>query len=167
MLEHHTDLGSGIGSRCSDLELRGAGNLLGGEQSGHAHAVGFDMYLRWLEETVRALKGEGEPAPAKCAPPDVMLDQPAHLPDEYVGDDDAKLDLYRRLARAEHRAKFRQCARNCAIGSGPLLPKRSACSLVCRASRARRPAGTGDGPGQGRRGAAHVPAGGARRGSRG
>jgi transcription-repair coupling factor (superfamily II helicase) len=103
VLEHHTDLGSGYRIALRDLELRGAGNLLGGEQSGHVQAVGFDMYLRWLEETVRGLKtGEGGRGKREeWAPPDVTLDAPAHLPDEYVADDDTKLDLYRRLARAE------------------------------------------------------------------
>ncbi len=104
VLEHHTDLGSGYRIALRDLELRGAGNLLGGEQSGHVQAVGFDMYLRWLEETVRGLKqGEqGAGSREQFSPPDVTLDAPAHLPDEYVADDDTKLDLYRRLARAEH-----------------------------------------------------------------
>src|SRR5690606_3997181 len=98
VLEHHTDLGAGYRIALKDLELRGAGNLLGAEQSGQAHAVGFDLYLRWLEETVSALRGRdgGEPP----APPDVVLDRPAQLPDDYVADDEAKLDLYRRLARA-------------------------------------------------------------------
>ena len=99
VLEHHTDLGSGYRIALRDLELRGAGSLLGGEQSGHAQAVGFDMYLRWLEETVRALKGEPGAGSRESVAPDVVLDQPAHLPDEYVPDDAAKLDLYRRLAR--------------------------------------------------------------------
>jgi transcription-repair coupling factor (superfamily II helicase) len=98
VLEHHTDLGAGYRIALRDLELRGAGNLLGSEQSGHAQAVGFDLYLRWLEETVRALRGQG--AVEQPAPPDVVLDRPAHLPDGYVPDDDVKLDLYRRLARS-------------------------------------------------------------------
>jgi transcription-repair coupling factor (superfamily II helicase) len=99
VLEHHTELGAGYRIALKDLELRGAGNLLGSEQSGHAHAVGFDLYMRWLEETVTALRGQGgKSAPA---PPDVVLDRPAHLPEAYVTDDEAKLDLYRRLARAE------------------------------------------------------------------
>src|SRR5712664_2897699 len=104
VLEHHTDLGSGYRIALRDLELRGAGNLLGGAQSGHVQAVGFDMYLRWLEETVGGLKhGEqGAGSRKQFSPPDVTMDAPAHLPDEYVADDDAKLDLYRRLARAEH-----------------------------------------------------------------
>jgi transcription-repair coupling factor (superfamily II helicase) len=98
VLEHHTDLGAGYRIALKDLEIRGAGNLLGAEQSGHAHAVGFDLYMRWLEETVRSLRGQG--VTAQPAPPDVVLDRPAHLPDGYVPDDDVKLDLYRRLARA-------------------------------------------------------------------
>ncbi|MEE8191877.1 MAG: TRCF domain-containing protein, partial [Gemmatimonadales bacterium] len=99
VLEHHTELGSGYGIALRDLELRGAGNLIGAEQSGHAHAVGVDLYLRWLSETVRAIRGEG--TPSERPPTEVTLDGPAHLPDEYIPDEDAKLDLYRRLARAE------------------------------------------------------------------
>jgi len=98
VLEHHTDLGAGYRIALKDLELRGAGNLLGAEQSGHAQAVGFDLYMRWLEETVKALRGQG--TAEQPAPPDVVLDRPAHLPDGFVPDDDVKLDLYRRLARA-------------------------------------------------------------------
>ncbi|MGH7515334.1 MAG: transcription-repair coupling factor [Gemmatimonadales bacterium] len=98
VLEHHTDLGAGYRIALKDLELRGAGNLLGAEQSGHAQAVGFDLYMRWLEETVKALRGQG--TTVQPAPPDVVLDRPAHLSDGFVPDDDVKLDLYRRLARA-------------------------------------------------------------------
>jgi transcription-repair coupling factor (superfamily II helicase) len=98
VLEHHMELGSGYRIALRDLELRGAGNLLGAEQSGHAHAVGFDLFMRWLNETVHALRGErpGEEAPA----PEVILDAPAYLPEAYVPDDDAKLEFYRRLARS-------------------------------------------------------------------
>lgn len=98
VLEHHTDLGAGYRIALKDLELRGAGNLLGAEQSGHAHAVGFDLYMRWLEETVLNLRGQG--VIENPAPPDVVLDRPAQLPESYVADDEVKLDLYRRLARA-------------------------------------------------------------------
>jgi transcription-repair coupling factor (superfamily II helicase) len=98
VLEHHTELGSGYRIALRDLQLRGAGNILGGEQSGHAHAVGFDLYMRWLDETVRALKGEADHT--EYRPPDVLFEGPAHLPDVYVPDDDAKLGFYRRLARA-------------------------------------------------------------------
>ncbi len=102
VLEHHTDLGSGYRIALRDLELRGAGNLLGGAQSGHAQAVGFDTYLRWLQETVEALKsGKGDEGQRSRVPPEVILDLPAHLSDAYVPDEAVKLDLYRRLARAE------------------------------------------------------------------
>jgi transcription-repair coupling factor (superfamily II helicase) len=100
VLEHHTDLGSGYRIALRDLELRGAGNLLGAEQSGYAQAVGFDTYLRWLQETVETLKGTGDGGRGTGAPPEVVLDQPAHLSDDYVPDEAAKLELYRRLARA-------------------------------------------------------------------
>ena len=99
VLEHHTELGAGYRIALKDLEIRGAGNLLGSEQSGHAHAVGFDLYLRWLEETVKSLRS-GKGLIEAPAPPDVVFDRPAHLPDDYIADDDTKLDIYRRLARA-------------------------------------------------------------------
>src|SRR2546430_15632154 len=100
VLEHHTDLGSGYRIALRDLELRGAGNLLGAEQSGYAQAVGFDTYLRWLQETVDALKGTGGGGRRTSTPPEVVLEQPARLPDDFVPDEAAKLELYRRLARA-------------------------------------------------------------------
>ena len=99
VLEHHTDLGAGYRIALKDLEIRGAGNLLGAEQSGHAHAVGFDLYLRWLEESVQALRSRAASTAEPPQPPEVVFDRPAHLPDGYIADDDTKLDLYRRLAR--------------------------------------------------------------------
>jgi transcription-repair coupling factor (superfamily II helicase) len=98
VLEHHTELGAGYRIALRDLELRGAGNLLGAEQSGHAHAVGFDLYMRWLGDAVRALKGER--AGGTFPPPDVIFDGSAHLADVYIPDEDAKLHFYRRLAQA-------------------------------------------------------------------
>ncbi|GAC1517421.1 MAG: hypothetical protein NVS1B4_17600 [Gemmatimonadaceae bacterium] len=95
VLEHHTELGSGYRVALKDLELRGAGNILGSEQSGHVHAVGFDMYLRMLEETVhRVMLGDTKP---KLIPSDVSLDIPSFLPDDFVASQEAKLDVYRRL----------------------------------------------------------------------
>jgi transcription-repair coupling factor (superfamily II helicase) len=95
VLEHHTELGAGYRVALKDLELRGAGNLLGPEQSGFVHAVGFDMYLRLLDETVRrVVQGDGGP---KLVPADVSMDVPTYLPDDYIPIGDAKLDVYRRL----------------------------------------------------------------------
>jgi transcription-repair coupling factor (superfamily II helicase) len=97
VLEHHTELGAGYRIALKDLEMRGAGNLLGAEQSGFVHAVGFDLYLRMLEDTVRRLMS-GDAAP-KLQPSDVTIDTPNYLPDDYVVSQDAKIDVYKRLAR--------------------------------------------------------------------
>ena len=121
VLEHHTDLGSGYRIALRDLELRGAGNLLGGEQSGHVQAVGFDTYLRWLQETVEALKtGKGEEGRGKGIAPEVILDLPAHLSEDYVPDDAARLDLYRRLARAEQPCEIEAVREELRDRFGPL-----------------------------------------------
>jgi transcription-repair coupling factor (superfamily II helicase) len=129
VLEHHTDLGAGYRIALRDLEIRGAGNLLGREQSGHAHAVGFDMYLRWLQEAVAALKGVVEPA-ASFAPPEVVLDQPAHLPDGYIASDAAKLDLYRRLARVRVPGEIAGIREELRDRFGPLPPEAERLLLV-------------------------------------
>ena len=121
VLEHHSDLGSGYRIALKDMELRGAGNLLGSEQSGHAHAVGFDLYLRWLEETVQALRGRGtEEIPA---PPDVVFDRPVGLPDTFVPDDENKLSLYRRLARAGGAGEIDELRQELRERFGPLPPE--------------------------------------------
>jgi transcription-repair coupling factor (superfamily II helicase) len=99
VLEHHTELGSGYRIALKDMEMRGAGNLLGPEQSGWVHAVGFDLYLRLLDETVTRLM-QGDDAP-KLSPSEVTIDIPNYLPDTYIEAQDAKLDVYRRLARVE------------------------------------------------------------------
>jgi transcription-repair coupling factor (superfamily II helicase) len=97
VLEHHTELGAGYRVALKDLEMRGAGNLLGPEQSGFVQSVGFDLYLKMLDQTVtRMLRGDGAP---KVIPADVSLDVAAYLPDDYVPIQEAKLDLYRRLAQ--------------------------------------------------------------------
>ena len=119
VLEHHTDLGAGYRIALKDLELRGAGNLLGAEQSGHAQAVGFDLYLRWLEETVTALRGQAGKG-ERPAPPEVVLDRPAQLPDGYVASDDVKLDFYRRLARATTPGDIQQLREELRERFGPL-----------------------------------------------
>lgn len=101
-----TDLGAGYFIAMKDLEIRGAGNLLGVEQSGHVSAVGFDLYCRMLTAAVEDAKAEaqGLPAPSQQPrPPQVTVDlgQPAYLPDDYVPELEARLDLYRRLALAQ------------------------------------------------------------------
>ncbi|MFQ5745688.1 MAG: TRCF domain-containing protein, partial [Gemmatimonadota bacterium] len=96
VLEHHTELGSGYRVALKDLELRGAGNLLGVSQSGFAGAVGFDTYQRLLARTVSRMRGE-EAEEAKAA--QVSVEGEAFLPDDYVAATEQKMHLYRRLAR--------------------------------------------------------------------
>jgi transcription-repair coupling factor (superfamily II helicase) len=129
-LEHHTDLGSGYRIALRDLELRGAGNLLGAQQSGHVQAVGFDMYLRWLEEEVRALQGKGDAGWGIGVPPEVVLDLPAHLPDAYVADHAAKLEVYRRLARVERAGEIPAVREELRDRFGPLPPEAERLLLV-------------------------------------
>src|SRR3979409_2018404 len=98
-LAHHTELGAGYRIALKDLELRGAGNILGVEQSGFAMTGGGDMYLRMLWGTVKSPPVGG--GRLESPPPEVVLERSAFLPDTYVADDAAKLDLYRRLARSQ------------------------------------------------------------------
>lgn len=97
VLEHHTELGSGYRVALKDLELRGAGNLLGVSQSGFAGAVGFDTYQTLLARTVRRLRGE-ETEEATAA--QVSVQGEAFLPDDYIAGSEQKMHLYRRLSRA-------------------------------------------------------------------
>ena len=90
-----TDLGSGFRIAMRDLEIRGAGNLLGEAQSGHIAAVGFDLYCQMVTEAVADLKGEPIPEPVEINI-DIPLD--AHLPRDYVSRDDVRMEAYRRLA---------------------------------------------------------------------
>ncbi len=93
----HTELGSGFKIAMRDLEIRGAGNILGSDQSGHIAAVGYDLYVQLVAEAVAEARGEPRPSP-----PTVSIDVPgdAHLPKDYVVAEDARLEAYRRLASA-------------------------------------------------------------------
>ena len=91
----HTELGSGFKIAMRDLEIRGAGNLLGADQSGHIAAVGYDLYVQMVSEAVAEMKGETVRQPAE-----IRLDLPmtANLPASYVAREDLRLEAYRNLA---------------------------------------------------------------------
>jgi len=96
-LKEFSDLGAGFKIAALDLELRGAGNLLGGEQHGHINAVGFDMYVRMLEETVREIKGEEVPVEIHA---NINLGLDLRIPAEYIADEHQRLRAYKRIAEA-------------------------------------------------------------------
>jgi transcription-repair coupling factor (superfamily II helicase) len=94
-IREFSDLGSGFRVAAQDLEIRGAGNLLGGEQSGHIEAVGFDMYMKLLEQTIKELKGEETEDEIRA---NVNLRVDLRIDDEYIPDMNQRLTVYRRMA---------------------------------------------------------------------
>src|SRR6266704_231089 len=96
-LKEFSDLGAGFKIAALDLELRGAGNLLGGEQSGHIEAVGFELYTQMLEQAVREMKGEAEPQPQA----QLNLGLNIRIPPEYIPEENQRLRMYKRIAGVE------------------------------------------------------------------
>ena len=94
----HTEIGAGMFVAMKDLEIRGAGNLLGGEQSGHIAGVGFDLYVRMIGEAVHEMKGDG---PAERAEVRVELPVDAHIPHDYVAGERLRLEAYTAIAAIE------------------------------------------------------------------
>jgi len=95
-IREFAEFNSGFKIAMRDLEIRGAGNLLGAEQSGHMMNVGYDMYLKLLEEAVHEEKGEKKPVQAECSA-DLLVS--ANIPEKYVPSAEQRMDLYRRIAR--------------------------------------------------------------------
>lgn len=94
VIQELTDVGAGFKLAAHDLEIRGAGNLLGAEQSGHIAALGFDLYCRIIEQTVREMKGQ---PPEEEFFPQLELQVSAHFPEEYIPDMKQRLEMYKRL----------------------------------------------------------------------
>ncbi|WP_311208367.1 MULTISPECIES: transcription-repair coupling factor [unclassified Aeromicrobium] len=97
-IAQHSELGGGMQVAMKDLEIRGAGNLLGGEQSGHIADVGFDLYVRLVGEAVAEFRGEGEAGPQGAREVKLELPVEAHLPHDYVPSERLRLEMYKRLA---------------------------------------------------------------------
>ena len=100
----NNELGSGMQVALKDLEIRGAGNLLGGEQSGHIAGVGFDLYLRMIGEAVADFKGERQASPAELK---LELPVDAHIPATYVDSDRLRLEAYHKLSAASNASNTR------------------------------------------------------------
>lgn len=123
VIAEHTQLGAGYTIALRDMEIRGAGDLLGGQQSGHIAAVGFDMYTRLLAKAVKRRKAElrGEAPPAE--PPDgTLIDLPlaTYIPTDYVPDAQLRLRLYRRMATLDTLAEIDEMAVELADRFGPI-----------------------------------------------
>jgi transcription-repair coupling factor (superfamily II helicase) len=101
-LSDYTELGAGFKVAMRDLEIRGAGNLLGDEQSGHVAALGFELYMQMLDEAVRQANAVEDGQPAEEAPEPVRLDVNvnAYVPADYIPYEQAKIDVHRRIASA-------------------------------------------------------------------
>jgi transcription-repair coupling factor (superfamily II helicase) len=116
-LADHTELGAGFAIAMRDLEIRGAGELLGGEQSGHVAAVGFEFYVELLNEAVAELQGQRRVA-ARPVRVDARID--AYVPQQYVGSEALRIDIHRRLALAETEDELRELQASLEDRYGPL-----------------------------------------------
>ena len=116
-LADHTELGAGFAIAMRDLEIRGAGELLGGEQSGHVAAVGFELYVELLNEAVAELQGQRRVA-ARPVRVDARID--AYVPQPYVGSEALRIDIHRRLALSETEDELRELQASLEDRFGPL-----------------------------------------------
>jgi transcription-repair coupling factor (superfamily II helicase) len=123
-LSDYTELGSGFKIAMRDLDIRGAGNLLGDEQSGHVAAIGFELYCALLDEAVAELEGEGAPERDEEAAPLLRLDEDpgidAYIPADYIPFEAAKIDVHRRIAMARGRGPLTQLREELVDRFGPL-----------------------------------------------
>ncbi len=102
-IREFTELGSGVRIAMRDLEIRGAGNVLGAEQSGHMEAVGYELYCKMLNEAVRLLKGEPVTEQFETS---VEIDMDAYIPLSYIRNEAQKLDVYKRISHIETKEEF-------------------------------------------------------------
>ncbi len=137
----HTDLGSGIQIAMKDLEIRGAGNLLGGEQSGHIAGVGFDLYVRLVGEAVAEFRGEDQTAPAEIK---IELPVDAHLPHDYVPGERLRLEAYKKLASVVDETALAEIEAELLDRYGPLPEPVRNLMEVARLRTVARTAGVGD-----------------------
>jgi transcription-repair coupling factor (superfamily II helicase) len=106
-LSDYTELGAGVKIALRDLEIRGAGNLLGDEQSGHVAALGFELYMQMLDEAVKARAAQGEAEPDAAEPVRLDVNVDAYVPADYIPYEQAKIDVHRRIAGARETGELR------------------------------------------------------------
>lgn len=105
VIQEYSNLGQGFRIAMRDMEIRGAGNILGTSQSGHVAQVGYEMYLDLLEQAVQEIKGE-EPPPR--IDPEIRLKLEALIPEDYVPDPQQRMNLYKRLSRASQAVEIEE-----------------------------------------------------------
>ncbi len=118
-LKEFSDLGAGFKIAALDLELRGAGNMLGGEQSGHIEAIGFELYTQMLERAVREMKGEAAPDEAETQ---LNLGLNIRIPADYVPEENQRLQMYKRVARVETESQLADVSAEMQDRYGPPPP---------------------------------------------
>jgi len=118
-LKEFSDLGAGFKIAALDLELRGAGNLLGGEQSGHIEAIGFELYTQMLERAVREMKGESAPDEAETQ---LNLGLNIRINSDYIPEENQRLQMYKRVARVETESQLGDVAAELQDRYGPPPP---------------------------------------------
>lgn len=148
-IAQNNDLGAGIAVAQKDLEMRGAGNVLGAEQSGHIAGVGFDMYVRLVGEAVETYKAlmSGEVVDATDqGPKEIRVDLPvdAHIPESYINAERLRLDVYRKLAEARDEQDLRKVAEEMIDRFGPLPTEVLRLFAVARVRHLARTAGISD-----------------------
>ena len=121
-LSDYTELGAGFQIAMRDLEIRGAGNLLGDEQSGHVAALGFELYMQMLDEAVRAVEREGDAGEPLPEPVRLDVNVDAYVPADYVPYEQAKIELHRRVASALEVADVEQLREELEDRFGPVPP---------------------------------------------
>jgi len=116
-IEEYSDLGAGFRIAMRDLEIRGAGNVLGPEQSGHIAAVGYELYCQLLEAAARRLRNEPV---EEFRSVHLELDLPAHIPKSYIESNRQRMEIYRRLVRCRSQTELDQLAKDLQDAFGPL-----------------------------------------------
>jgi transcription-repair coupling factor (superfamily II helicase) len=140
-LQQHSGIGAGMHIALKDLEIRGAGNLLGGEQSGHVAAVGFDLYVKMIGEAVRELRGDGPPERAEVR---IELPVDANIPHDYVTGERLRLEAYTRIAAIDSPADINAVREELADRYGPVPPQVECLLTVARLRAQARRAGLTD-----------------------